>query len=85
LIGIDKVRKRYLMSAMAHNLGIVMRKLFGMGTARSQQAEGGLAAALYYALFNVVGLLQRMRPMRKRFSRFPLNQPTAALTLALAM
>jgi hypothetical protein len=84
LMGIDKVRKRYLMSAMAHNLGIVMRKLFGTGTARSQQAEGGLAAALYFALLNVVGLPRRLRPMRNRFSRFLLNQPTAAPVLAPA-
>ena len=45
LRGIDKVRKRHLMSAMAHNLGLIMRSSFGIGTARSLQAEGGLAVA----------------------------------------
>lgn len=85
LRGLDKVRKRYLMSAMAHNLGTLMRKLFGMGTARSQQAEGGLAAALYFALLNVVGLPRPPRPMRNRFSRFPLSQPPAAPSRALTM
>ena len=60
LRGIEKVRKRYLMSAMAHNLGIVMRALFGIGTARSLQGEGGLADALYLALFNVLMALQRL-------------------------
>jgi transposase len=60
LIGIDKVRKRYLISAMAHNLGIMMRRLFGMGTARSLQTAGGLAAALYFTLLAAVGRLRRM-------------------------
>ncbi len=39
LSGIEKVRKRYLMSAMAHNLGTIMRHLFGMGTAISVPAN----------------------------------------------
>jgi transposase len=42
LCGIEKVQKRYLIAAVARNLGLVMRKLFDMGTARGQQAEGGL-------------------------------------------
>ncbi len=62
LHGLDKVRKRYLMSAVARNLGLVMRKLFGIGTARSLQAEGDLADALCFALFNVLIL-----PKRRRF------------------
>jgi hypothetical protein len=37
LQGIDKVRKRYLMAAAAHNLGRLMRELFGMGTPRGLQ------------------------------------------------
>ena len=31
LWGIDKVRKRYLIAAAAHNLGVLMRSLFGIG------------------------------------------------------
>jgi transposase len=53
LRGIDKVRKRYLMSAMTRNLGLVMRSLFGFGTARSLQAEGGLADDSYFAWFDL--------------------------------
>src|SRR4029077_12263025 len=34
LCGIDKVQKRYLIAAVAHNLGRLMRALFGMGTPR---------------------------------------------------
>jgi transposase len=37
LRGIDKVRKRYLIAAAAHNLSVVMRALFNMGTPRGLQ------------------------------------------------
>jgi transposase len=41
LWGIDKVRKRYLVSALARNLGVLMRALFGRGTPRGLQPQGG--------------------------------------------
>jgi transposase len=37
LTAIENVRKRYLMSAAAHNLGLLMRSLFKMGTPRGLQ------------------------------------------------
>jgi transposase len=37
LCGIEKVRKRYLIAAVAHNLGRLMRALFGIGTPRGLQ------------------------------------------------
>lgn len=37
LLGIENVRKRYLISAAAHNLGLLMRSLFQMGTPRGLQ------------------------------------------------
>jgi transposase len=37
LLGIENVRKRYLVSAAAHNLGLLMRSLFKMGTPRGLQ------------------------------------------------
>ena len=48
--GLVDVGKRYLMYAAGHNLGVVMRKLFGVGTPRSLQTEGeaGLAAFLLH-------------------------------------
>lgn len=47
LTGMENVRKRYLIAAAAHNLGVVMRRLFGMGTPRGLQGfASGLAAAL---------------------------------------
>jgi hypothetical protein len=38
------VTKRYLMTVAAHNLGRVLRKLFGMGKPRALQGGWGLSA-----------------------------------------
>ena len=47
--GLVDVGKRYQMYAAGHNLGVVMRKLLGVGAPRSLQAEAeaGLAALLH--------------------------------------
>lgn len=45
LYGLEKTAKRYLMQVAAHNLGLVMRRLFGMGTPRSLQGLDGLRVA----------------------------------------
>jgi len=37
LKGLEKINKRYLMHAAGRNLGLMMRKLFGVGTPRSLQ------------------------------------------------
>jgi transposase len=37
LRGLEKVHKRYLLAAAAHNIGVLMRKLFQMGTPRGLQ------------------------------------------------
>jgi transposase len=49
LHGIEKVQKRYLLAAVARNLGLVMRKLFGIGTPRGLQAAGDLVALVLLA------------------------------------
>ena len=59
LCGIEKVQKRYLLAAVARNMGLVMRKLFGIGTPRGLQAEGGLAAIVLFARFHIYDLLHR--------------------------
>lgn len=41
LWGIEKVRKRYLLQVCARNLGLMLRALFGIGTPRGLQNEGG--------------------------------------------
>ena len=53
LHGIEKVQKRYLIAAVARNLGLMMRKLFGIGTPRGLQAEGGLAAFMWLAWLHI--------------------------------
>jgi transposase len=71
LHGIDKVRKRYLVAAMACNLGILMRSLFGIGTAKTLQAAGDLADGLCFALFITMHLPKAtFEPARPRFDMF---------------
>jgi len=60
LRGLDKVKKRYLMSAVARNLGLVMRALFGIGTARSLQQAGDLLALVQFTWFYIWGILRRI-------------------------
>lgn len=53
LCGIEKVQKRYLIAAVARNLGLVMRKVFGIGTARGLQGEGGLVCFALLVCFYI--------------------------------
>ena len=50
LRGLVNVSKRYLMQVAGHNLGILMRKLFGVGTPRGLQGPCAALAALVWAL-----------------------------------
>jgi transposase len=70
LRGIEKVRKRLLVSAMTRNLGLVMRKLFGIGAARSWRALRGLAA-----------LAQAAQLMLRFLADFPTNARPLTPTL----
>ena len=81
LHGIEKVRKRYLMSAMARNLGLVMRAMFGIGTAKSLQGEGGLADDLYFALLDALTALEPLLTPTPRSNR---QKPTTQQPLAMA-
>ena len=54
LRGLENVQKRYLLTAAARNLGLLMRHLFGIGTPRSLQ---GLATRLSTLVHAVVALL----------------------------
>jgi hypothetical protein len=55
-----KVRKRYLISAAAHNLSVLMRVLFQMGTPRGLQPFAnnlaGVVSSLYFACLIMAGL-----------------------------
>lgn len=59
LHGIEKVQKRYLIAAVARNLGLMMRKLFGIGTPRGLQAAGGLASLVCLARLHIRCRLRR--------------------------
>jgi len=55
LRGLEKVAKRYLLQGAAHNLGVLMRKLFGIGTPRSLQGAGGTpVGALFLSYWRLV-------------------------------
>jgi len=59
LRGLVEVGKRYLMQVAGHNLGIIMRRVFGKGTPRSLQ---GLRAAVVAWVLGWAGTLARMVP-----------------------
>jgi len=59
LRGIEKVQKRYLIAAVARNLGLIMRKVFGIGTAKGLQAGGGLVCLALFARFHIHRLWYR--------------------------
>jgi transposase len=61
LRGIEKVQKRYLIAALARNLGLVLRKVFGMGTPRGLQAAGGVALSVCLAWIHTNRFLWRHR------------------------
>jgi transposase len=58
------VTKRYLIAVAAHNLGRIMRKLFGIGKPKALQAAGGLAPLVQlvtmclWLLYNILGAHQ---------------------------
>jgi hypothetical protein len=84
LVGLAKVTKRYLLQAVARNLGLILRKLFGMGTPRGFQPEGALAEFVHLMVLNL-GLAWRVHSVLRRLTapRITLMPKTAA-TSALA-
>lgn len=48
--GLAEVGKRHLLAAAAHNLSVIMRALYGVGTARGLQGLAGAAAAASVAV-----------------------------------
>ena len=59
LHGLVKVAKRYLLQAAARNLGLILRKLFGMGTPRGLQKAGDSASVAYLLAVQVCCILLR--------------------------
>lgn len=54
--GLIKVSKRYLLQVAARNLGLMLRKLFGMGTPRGLQLEGKDSSSTYLVYVVVCAL-----------------------------
>jgi len=66
LRGLLNVSKRYVIHAAAHNLGVLMRKLFGVGTPRGLQ--GGSAALCAAVLALLTRIAARLRQTAPRFA-----------------
>jgi hypothetical protein len=64
LHGLEKVQKRYSIAAMARNLGLLMRKLFGIGTPRGLQAAGGLVSLALLTRIHIHTFLHRWYRVR---------------------
>jgi transposase len=59
LRGLEKVTKRYLVQVAAHNLGLLMRKLFGVGKPRTLPRAGGLVFVLCWLYWRSAAQLGR--------------------------
>lgn len=64
LRGLEKVAKRYTVQAAAHNLALLMRKLFGMGKPRTLQGNAGSFVGMVYWLYWLSTALHRRRDHR---------------------
>jgi len=54
LRGLVNVAKRYVIHAAAYNLGVILRKLFGVGTPRSLQGRAAAACAALFAILRAL-------------------------------
>ena len=81
LHGTLKVSKRYLLQVAARNLGLIMRKLFGMGTPRGLQTEGGAASPMYLLMVTLWSVLQTIRKLVAACAKVTLpNEPHSRIT-----
>ena len=76
LRGLAEVAKRYLMTVAAHNLGRVLRKLFGVGKPRGLQGSWGPCALLEIVHTTKLWLMVAFEPGTERTTIAPL--PSAA-------
>jgi transposase len=78
LRGMEKVQKRYLLAAAAHNIGVLMRKLFQMGTPRGLQKYVddlfGSARTVYLvclATWRQIVALAKFQMQRTNWKKYP--------------
>ena len=84
LTGLAKVTKRYVLQAVARNLGLILRKLFGMGTPRGLQPEGALAEFVHLMVFNLRLVWRVHSELRRPIASCTTVMPRTAATGALA-
>lgn len=84
LTGLAKVTKRYLLQAVARNLGLILRKLFGMGTPRGLQPEGALAELAHLIVVVLQSACFVHWAIRPQNVLTPRGIPKSAATGALA-
>jgi transposase len=79
LRGLENVAKRYVIHAAAHNLGVILRKLFGVGTPRSLQDRAVAACAALLAVAKGLwrGLVIYTAQLHCRNRRPKLDMPDA--------
>ncbi len=79
LRGLANVKKRYSIAAAAHNLGRILRKLFGVGKPRVLQGKGGFASLMYLLITRLEARLgDRCRPRNHLATPLhPIKNPTA--------
>jgi transposase len=61
LRGLANVTKRYLIATAAHNLGRILRKLFGVGKPRVLQGSGSLAALMELTIGRLMTFLAALK------------------------
>jgi transposase len=66
LRGIEKVAKRYAVQVAAHNLALLMRKLFGIGKPRTLQGQAGGFVGMVFWLYWLSAALGGRRQRRVR-------------------
>ena len=66
LRGLLNVTKRYLIAAAAHNLGRILRNLFGIGKPKSLQVESALTALVQTIPYSVQATLTTVLGMMRR-------------------
>jgi hypothetical protein len=82
--GILEVSKRYLIQVAGHNLGILMRKLFGIGTPRSLQGSSHIFFAHDFLFARLHNALPTLRDRVQHVFRFrsSLCEPNSAFQVA---
>lgn len=71
LRGLANVAKRYVVQVAAHNLGLLMRKLFGVGKPRVLQGGGGWSVGMAWCSYWLSALLGERRDGQAHSSHSP--------------